>query len=95
MVSDELVNLDEERLRALHILMRQKERVAKSYNKKVKSKTFDVNDMVWKVILPMDKKNETLDKWSPSWEGPWKILRVFSNNAYEVEELVAEYQPLL
>lgn len=43
----------------------------------------------------MDKKNKTLGKWSPSWEGPWKILRVFSNNAYEVEELVVEYQPLL
>jgi len=37
----------------------------------------------------MDKKTKTLGKWSPSWEGPWKILRVFSNNAYEVDELVA------
>jgi hypothetical protein len=46
--------------------------------------------LVWKVILPMDKKNKTLGKWSSSWEGPWKILRVFSNNPYEVEELVAD-----
>jgi len=42
---------------------------------------------VGKVILPMDKKNQALGKWSPSWEGPWKIFRVFSNNAYEIEEL--------
>jgi len=36
----------------------------------------------------MDKKNQILGKWSPSWEGPWQILRVFfSNNAYEIEEL--------
>lgn len=34
MFRDELVDLDEERLRVLDILMRQKERVAKSYNKK-------------------------------------------------------------
>ena len=42
---------------------------------------------MWKVILPMDKKNKVLGKWSPSWEGPWEILRTFSNSAYEIEEL--------
>jgi len=35
----------------------------------------------------MDKRNKTLRKWALGWEGPWKILRVFSNNAYEIEEL--------
>jgi len=90
MVLDELVDLDEERLKALDILTRQKERIAKSYNIKVESKAFAVNDLVWKVILPMDKKNKTLGKLSPSWEGPWKFLKVLSNNAYEVEELVAD-----
>ncbi|XP_039688612.1 uncharacterized protein [Medicago truncatula] len=87
MVMDELIDLDEERLTALEVLARQKERVAKAYNKKVKSKIFTQGDLVWKVILPMDRKDRTLGKWSPSWEGPWQILRVFSNNAYEIEEL--------
>ncbi|XP_024636128.1 uncharacterized protein [Medicago truncatula] len=87
MVLDELVDIDEERLKALDVLMRQKERITKFYNKKVKSKTFDVNDLVWKVILPMDKRDTTLGKSAPGWEGPWKILRVFLNNAYEIEEL--------
>jgi len=53
----------------------------------VKSKLFAQGDLVWKVILPMDRKNQVLGKWSPSWEGPWQILRVFSNNVYEIEEL--------
>jgi len=44
MVLDELVELDEERLKALDVLMRQKERITKFYNEKVKLKTFDVND---------------------------------------------------
>jgi len=43
--------------------------------------------LVWKVILPMDRKNQVLGKWSPSWEGPWQLLRVFSNNAYDIKEL--------
>jgi len=87
MILDEVVDLDEERLMALEVLTKQKERVAKAYNKKVKSKFFAQGDLVWKVILPMDKKNQALVKWSPSWEGPWEILRVFSNNAYEIKEL--------
>jgi len=87
MVLDELVDLDEERLKTLDVLMRQKERTTKFYNKKVKSKNFDVNDLVWKFIFPMDKRNKTLGKWAPGWEGPWKILGIFSNNAYEIEEL--------
>jgi len=87
MILDKLVDLDEERLMALEILTKQTERVAKAYNKKVKSKFFAQGDLVWKVILPMDKKDRALGKWSPSWEGPWEILRVFSNNTYKIEEL--------
>ncbi|CAJ2657607.1 unnamed protein product [Trifolium pratense] len=94
MMFDELVDLDEERLRALDTLSRQKERVAKAYNKKVKSKTFDVGNLVWKVILPMDKKDRVLGKWSPNWEGPFKIIQVFSNGAYEIEELTSEKRTL-
>ncbi|WJX50210.1 hypothetical protein P8452_36545 [Trifolium repens] len=77
MMLDELVDLDEERIKALEMLIRQKERVAKAYNKKVKSKTFSVGNLVWKVILPMDKKDRVLDKWSPNWEGPFKVVQVF------------------
>jgi len=43
---DELVDLDEERLMALEVLTKQKERVAKAYNEKVKSKLFAQGDMV-------------------------------------------------
>jgi len=40
MILNKLVDLGEERLIALDFLIRQKERVAKAYNKKVKSKLF-------------------------------------------------------
>lgn len=89
---EELSDLDEERLTTLDVLMRQKERVAKAYNNKVKPKKFIMGDWVWKVILPMDINDRTLGKWSPNWEGPFKILQVFTNNAYEVEELTLEGQ---
>ncbi|CAJ2657404.1 unnamed protein product [Trifolium pratense] len=87
---DELTDVDEERLQALDALIRQKERIAKAYNKRVKSKLFDVGDLVWKVILPMDRRDRVFGKWSPNWEGPFKISQVLSNGAYEIEELTPE-----
>lgn len=38
----------------------------------------------------MDRKDRTLGNWSPNWEGPLIIRQVFSNNAYEIEELTPE-----
>lgn len=45
-----------------------------------------LDELVWKRIVPMGKKDRTLDKWSSNWEGPFRILQAFTNNAYEVEE---------
>ena len=73
-MTDELVDLDEERMLALAALRRQKDRMAKAYNKKVRDKVFHVDDLVWKVILPMDRNDRVLGKWSPNWEGPFKII---------------------
>jgi len=44
MILDELVDLYEERLTTLEVLTKQKEGVAKAYNKKVKSKLFAQGD---------------------------------------------------
>ncbi|XP_050909522.1 uncharacterized protein LOC127123338 [Lathyrus oleraceus] len=74
MMLDELVDLDEERLSALELLRQQKKRIEVSYNKKVKVKSFTPEDLVWKVILPMDRKDRALGKWPPNWEGPFQIL---------------------
>ncbi|XP_050876266.1 uncharacterized protein LOC127079962 [Lathyrus oleraceus] len=89
-MTEELVDVDEERMLALDSLQRQKEKVSRTYNKKVKGKVFAVDDLVWRVILPMDRNDRVLGKWSPNWEEPFKVLQAFSNNAYEVEELAPD-----
>ncbi|XP_050897322.1 uncharacterized protein LOC127104163 [Lathyrus oleraceus] len=94
MVFDELTQLDESRLAALDVLIRQKERVDKAYNKNVKPKAFNKGVLVWKVIFPMDPKDRLWGKCSPNWEGPCKTLQTFSNNAYEIEELTSEGRTL-
>ena len=35
----------------------------------------------------MDKRDKVLGKWSPNWERPFKVIQVFSNGAYKIEEL--------
>ncbi|XP_016195444.1 uncharacterized protein LOC107636453 [Arachis ipaensis] len=84
---DELNELDDERLRALERVIRRKDVMSKSYNRRVKAKTFAVGDLVWKTILPMEEKSKTYGKWSPTWEGPYVIDKIYSGNAYKIIEV--------
>jgi hypothetical protein len=67
---------------ALREIEKDKIMVAKAYNKKVKAKSFQVGDLVWKTILPLRSKDQKFGKWSLSWECPYKVIHVMSGNAY-------------
>jgi hypothetical protein len=62
-------------------------RVARTYNKKVKKKSFQVGDLVWKTILPIGYKSNKFRKWSPNWEGPYRIEKVIPENSYMVQSV--------
>jgi hypothetical protein len=53
----------------------------------VKSKQFAEFELVWKVILPIGTKDSRFGKWSPNWEGPYRILRCAPGNAYILQDL--------
>ncbi|GKV02859.1 hypothetical protein SLEP1_g15243 [Rubroshorea leprosula] len=89
----ELEDLEDSRLTALDRLQAQKLKVAKSYNKRVKGKNLVVGDLVWKAILPLGKKNHRFGKWSPNWEGPFRIHEVLRGGAYWLESLDRELHP--
>jgi hypothetical protein len=46
-------------------------KIAKTYNKCVVEKSFQVGDLVWKMILLFGTRSGKFGKWSPSWEGPF------------------------
>ena len=94
MTHDAMVDVKEHRLAALDTLFRQKKQVKKAYNIRVNAKVFVTGDLVWKVILPMDQNDRVLPKWSPNWEGLFRVVQVFSNNAYEILELTSEGRTL-
>jgi hypothetical protein len=54
------------RLRALENIEKNKLRVAKYYNKKVKVRQFAEGDLVWKALLPVGTKYSAFGKWSPN-----------------------------
>ena len=69
----ELEALDGKRLYELDHIMIQKKKVARAYNKRVRRKSFEEGELVWKVVLPIGSKDKELGKWSPNWEGPFKV----------------------
>ena len=67
LIKDELDDLAMHRLRALISIGENKKRVAKWYDKKVKTKEFADGDLIWKLILPIGTKSSMFGKWSPNW----------------------------
>jgi hypothetical protein len=64
-------------------------RVAKYYNKKAKVKQFAEGDLVWKALLLIGTKYSAFGKWSPNWEGPFRVVRCTPRNAYILKILLA------
>jgi hypothetical protein len=83
----------DKRVIALGAIEKDKIMVARAYNKKVKAKSFQVRDLVWKTILPLRNKDRKFGKWSPRWEGPYKVKQVMSGNTYLLQTLQGKDLP--
>jgi hypothetical protein len=84
---DKIDDVPKSRFKALEEIQREKVKIAKAYNKRVVEKSFQVRDLVWKTILPLGTRSGKFGKWSPSWEGPFRVIRGVPGNAYFVENL--------
>jgi hypothetical protein len=84
---DRLDEVSDERVKALGMIERDKMRVAKAYNKRVKEKSYQVKDLVWKTILPIGSRSSKFGKWSPNWEGLYRIKEVVLGNSYMVQSI--------
>jgi dihydroneopterin aldolase len=90
MTMDNIDEVTDKRLKALKEFEKDKAHVAEAYNKKVKSKSFKVGELVWKTILPIGSKSNKFGKWLPNWEGPYKVVKVIFRNSYVLETLQGE-----
>jgi hypothetical protein len=87
MMMDNIDKVTDKRLKTLKEIEKDKACVAKTYNKKVKSKSFQVEELVWKTTLPIGSKSNKFGKWSPNWEGLYKVVKVIFRNSYVLETL--------
>ena len=78
------------RMQTFNHMLVQKSKATHTYNKRVKRKSFEEGDLVWKIILPIGSKDRKLGKWSPNWEGPFKVHQVQPGNAYWLASLQGE-----
>jgi hypothetical protein len=90
---DRLDEVSEERVKALGEIERDKSRVVKAYNKRVTEKSFQVGDLIWKMILPIGSRTSKFGKWSPNWEGSYRIEEVILKNSYMVQSLQVTLLP--
>ena len=80
-------DLDIARIEALGRIQEGKKAVALAYNKKVKLKTFEEGELVWKAILPLGAHVKGFGKWSPMWEGHFVISRILSKGGFYLADL--------
>jgi hypothetical protein len=78
LMMDNIDEVTDKRLEALEAIVKDKRRIARAYNKRVRAKSLQVGDLVWKTIFPIGSKRNKFGKWSPSWEGPCMVVRVCS-----------------
>jgi hypothetical protein len=90
---DNIDEVTDKRVTALGEIEKDRIMVAKAYNKKVNAKSFQVGDLVWKTILSLRSKDRKFGKWSPSWEGPYRVTQVMSSNAYLFQTLKGKDLP--
>ncbi|CAL8117362.1 unnamed protein product [Prunus armeniaca] len=85
-MAHELEDLEQSRLDAYNLMQAQKQIAARSYNRKVKQKTFAEGDLVWRAVLPIRTKDPWFGKFSPNWEGPFIIERILRRGAFQLRD---------
>ncbi|XP_070049542.1 uncharacterized protein [Nicotiana tomentosiformis] len=81
---EELEALDEKRLEAQQSLECHQARMSRSFNKRVRLRSFQVGDQVLVVKSPIITSRRFGGKFSTKWDGPYIIQEVYSSGAYKI-----------
>ena len=80
----ELEALDEKRLLAQQKLECYQARLSRAFNKKVRTRSFQVGDQVLAVRRPIIIPHKTGSKFTSKWDGPYVVREVYTNGAYRI-----------
>ncbi|XP_073268737.1 uncharacterized protein [Populus alba] len=76
---EQLNMISEKRLAAICHHQLYQNRIARAYDRKVRSREFKEGDLVLRKILSLPSENHS--KWAPNYEGPYVVKRAFSGGA--------------
>ncbi|XP_058755175.1 uncharacterized protein LOC131628350 [Vicia villosa] len=91
-IFDQLNLIDEKRLAAICHGQAYQKKMKKAFDKKIRPRHFQVGDLVLKKILPIH--NDPRGKWTPNYEGPYVVKKVFSGGAMILSTMDGEDFPL-
>ncbi|XP_058746121.1 uncharacterized protein LOC131618991 [Vicia villosa] len=89
---DQLNLIDEKRLAAICHGQAYQKKMKRAFDKKIRPRHFQVGDLVLKKILPIH--NDPRGKWTPNYEGPYVVKKVFSGGAMILSTMDGEDFPL-
>ncbi|KAL0454262.1 UNVERIFIED_CONTAM: hypothetical protein Slati_0765400 [Sesamum latifolium] len=81
---EELKALDEKRLEAQQRLECYQARLLREFNKKVRSRSFQVGDLVFAVRRLIITTHRTGNKFTSKWDGSYVVKEVYTNGAYKL-----------
>ncbi|XP_016647012.1 PREDICTED: uncharacterized protein LOC107880275 [Prunus mume] len=82
----ELEGLDASRIDTLNKLLAGKQAVSRAYNKRVRNKSFEEGEIVWKAVLSLGTHVAGYGKWSPTWESLFIINQILGMGAYRLQD---------
>ncbi|PIN05616.1 hypothetical protein CDL12_21843 [Handroanthus impetiginosus] len=81
---EELEALDRKRLEAQQRLECYQARLFRAFNKKVRSRSFQVGDLVLIVRRPIIITHRIGNKFTSKWDGPYVIKEIYTNGSYKL-----------
>ncbi|XP_060177965.1 uncharacterized protein LOC132607903 [Lycium barbarum] len=88
---EQLALIDEKRMVVVCHDQLYRQRMARAFNKRVKTRLFQIGQIVLKRIFPY--KVEYKGKFDPNWQGPYVVRKVLSGRAVVLREMDGQEWP--
>ncbi|XP_011090634.1 uncharacterized protein LOC105171275 [Sesamum indicum] len=87
--SFDLITIEERRDMAYARIMHHKGMMMKNYNRKVKPRQLQVEDLVLKIV----EVTCHVGKLDPAWEGPYKVIEIKKRGTYKLKDMQRQKLP--
>ena len=84
--------MDEVRDQVAQRMAKYKQKIAEYYNRRVKLKKFNIDDLVLRKVTPATK-DSAYGKLGPNWERPYRVVHYSRQGSYHLEDTEGKRLP--